>query len=59
MVIGEHETEDDIDLNPTKEKKLTNIRTTEKDEKMLLAPIREFSIEEAITYIRGIKFLLK
>eukprot|EP00331_Platyophrya_macrostoma_P003109 CAMPEP_0176412666 /NCGR_PEP_ID=MMETSP0127-20121128/4270_1 /TAXON_ID=938130 /ORGANISM="Platyophrya macrostoma, Strain WH" /LENGTH=642 /DNA_ID=CAMNT_0017792361 /DNA_START=66 /DNA_END=1994 /DNA_ORIENTATION=+ len=52
MIIGEHETEDDVDLNPTKEKKLTNIRTTTREEQVLLAPIREFSIEEAITYIR-------
>ena len=55
MVIGEHETEDDVDLNPTKEKKLSNVRTTTREEQTILAAPREFSIEEAITYIRGMR----
>ena len=58
MVVGECDKDDEIELNPTKEKKLTNIRTTEKEDKMILAQTREFSIEEAITYIRGNPLLL-
>jgi len=53
MVIGEHNKEDDIELNPTKEKKLTNIRAAGSDEKIILAPPRIFSLEEAISYVRG------
>ena len=53
MIIGESGKELDWDVNPTKVKELTNIRTHEKDEKIRLTPPREFSIEEAICYIRG------
>ena len=53
MVIGECIKDADVEVNPVKEKQLTNIRTHEKDEKVRLLPPREFSIEEAITYIRG------
>jgi GTP-binding protein len=53
MIIGESGKELDWDVNPTKLKELTNIRTHEKDEKVRLIPPREFSIEEAICYIRG------
>ena len=61
MVIGEHTKEIDIDLNPTKEKKLTNVRTVLADEKIFLTPPRIFSIDEVISYVRGIfiEFILK
>ena len=51
MVLGEHSRESDLDVNPIKEKKLTNIRAAGKDEAMLLIPPRRMSLEQAIAYI--------
>ena len=53
MVIGEHNKETDIDLNPCKEKKLTNVRTVLADEKIVLTPPRNFTVDEVISYVRG------
>jgi GTP-binding protein len=53
MIIGEHNREKDIDVNPTKEKKLTNIRAAGKDDHVVLAPIRPLPLEQAINFIRG------
>jgi len=52
MVIGEHNKEDDIELNVTKEKKLTNVRSVNAEEKLILTPPRIFTLEEAISYVR-------
>jgi GTP-binding protein len=52
MVIGEHKNDDDVELNPTKEKKLTNVRSTGADEKIVLTPPRVFTLEDAISYVR-------
>ena len=52
MVIGEHNRETDINVNPTKEKKLTNMRASGKDENVILAPIRAMTLEQAINFIR-------
>ena len=57
MVIGENIKDEDIEVNPTKEKKLTNIRAAGHDEKINLVPPKIFSLEEAISYVRGIKFM--
>jgi GTP-binding protein len=51
MILGEHSRENDLDVNPIKEKKLTNIRAAGKDEAMLLIPPRRMSLEQAIAYI--------
>jgi GTP-binding protein len=51
MVIGEHTRDSDLDVNPLKEKQLTNIRTTSKDEAIRLTPPRRMSLEQAIAYI--------
>ena len=51
MIIGEHNRERDIDVNPTKEKKLTNMRASGKDENVILAPIRPLTLEQAINFI--------
>lgn len=53
MVIGESIKDGDIDLNPTKEKKVTNVRSTGSEEKIVLAQPRQFTLEEAIAYVRG------
>jgi GTP-binding protein len=52
MVIGEHNKEDDIELNVTKEKKLTNVRSVNAEEKIILQPPKIFTLEEAISYVR-------
>ncbi|WP_298286034.1 translational GTPase TypA [Acidocella sp.] len=51
MILGEHSRENDLDVNPIKEKKLTNIRAAGKDEALLLTPPRRMSLEQAIAYI--------
>lgn len=54
MIIGEHNKEADVELNPTKEKRLTNVRSTQAEEKIVLNPPRIFTLEEALSYVRGI-----
>ena len=51
MILGEHSRGSDLEINPIKEKKLTNIRAAGKDEAMLLTPPRRMSLEQAIAYI--------
>ncbi|HUM08108.1 MAG TPA: translational GTPase TypA [Acidocella sp.] len=51
MILGEHSRENDLDVNPVREKKLTNIRAAGKDEALLLVPPRKMSLEQAIAYI--------
>ena len=51
LILGEHSRESDLDVNPIKEKKLTNVRASGKDDAMLLIPPRRMSLEQAIAYI--------
>jgi hypothetical protein len=51
MILGEHNRGTDLDVNPIKEKKLTNIRAAGKDDAMLLTPPRKMTLEQAIAYI--------
>ncbi len=51
MILGEHSRGSDLEVNPIKEKKLTNIRAAGKDDAMLLVPPRRMSLEQAIAYI--------
>jgi len=51
MVIGEHNKSNDITVNVTKTKKLTNMRASGSDDKVKLAPPILFSLEEALEYI--------
>ncbi|MCU0945406.1 MAG: translational GTPase TypA [Rubritepida sp.] len=51
MIIGENSRDDDLEVNPVKEKKLTNIRAAGKDDALLLIPPRKMSLEQAIAYI--------
>jgi GTP-binding protein len=51
MILGEHARGSDLDVNPIKEKKLTNIRAAGKDDAMLLIPPRRMSLEQAIAYV--------
>ncbi|MGE4047651.1 MAG: translational GTPase TypA [Acetobacteraceae bacterium] len=51
MILGENSRESDLEVNPIKEKKLTNIRAAGKDDAMLLIPPRKMSLEQAIAYV--------
>jgi GTP-binding protein len=51
MIIGENSREGDMEVNPCKTKKLTNMRASGSDEAVRLAPPRMFSLEQAIEYI--------
>ena len=51
MIVGENSRPGDLDVNPTKEKKLTNMRTTASDENIQLEPPRELTLEGALEYI--------
>ncbi|HET7620729.1 MAG TPA: translational GTPase TypA, partial [Gemmatimonadaceae bacterium] len=53
MIIGENARPGDMDVNPTKEKKLTNMRTTASDENIQLEPPRGLTLESALEYIEG------
>ena len=51
MVVGENVRTGDMDVNPSKEKKLTNMRTTASDEMIILEPPRQVTLELALEYI--------
>ena len=51
MIIGEHSRENDLEVNPLKGKKLTNVRASGSDEAARLTPHIKYSLEEAIAYI--------
>jgi GTP-binding protein len=51
MIVGENSRDDDMAVNPTKEKKLTNMRATGTDKNILLRPPRQMSLEIALEYI--------
>jgi GTP-binding protein len=52
MIIGEHSRDNDLEVNPLKGKKLTNMRASGKDEAVVLTPAIRMSLEEAIAYIQ-------
>ncbi len=52
MIIGENARADDMDVNPTKEKKLTNVRSSTAEELVRLIPPRRLSLEQALEFIR-------
>jgi GTP-binding protein len=52
MIVGENSRESDIDVNVTKEKKLTNMRASGADEALQLIPPRILSMEQAIEFIK-------
>ena len=53
MIIGENSRGNDLTVNPTREKKLNNIRTHSKDESLVIAPPRRFSLEQCLEWIRA------
>ena len=51
MILGEHSRDNDLEVNPLKGKKLTNVRASGKDDAVTLTPPRRLSLEQAIAYI--------
>jgi len=51
MIVGENARENDMTVNPCREKKLTNMRASGSDENVILKPPRELSLEAALEYI--------
>ena len=52
MIFGEHNRSNDIDANPCKEKKLTNMRASGRDENVVLSPVKPLTLERAIHFLR-------
>ena len=52
MVVGENARAEDLDVNATKEKKLTNMRSSTAEELVRLIPPRPLSLEQALEFIR-------
>ncbi len=51
MIVGEHSRDNDLVVNATKAKQLTNVRAAGSDENIILSPPRKFTLEQAIDYI--------
>ncbi len=52
MIIGEHNRDNDLNVNPCREKKLTNMRASGKDEATTLTPVLPMTLEKAIEFIK-------
>jgi len=52
MIVGEHNRDNDLNVNPCKEKKLTNLRASGKDEAVILTPVTPLTLEWALHFIR-------
>ena len=52
MIVGEHNRDRDLDVNPCKTKKLSNMRAANRDENVILSPPRTMTLEAAINFIR-------
>jgi GTP-binding protein len=57
MILGENAREDDMNVNVTKEKKQTNMRSSSADEAIRLIPPREMTLEKAIEFIADDEFV--
>jgi GTP-binding protein len=52
MIVGEHNRDNDLNVNPAKTKKLTNMRASGKDDAVILTPVLAMTLERAIQFIR-------
>jgi GTP-binding protein len=52
MIVGEHNRENDLNVNPCKEKKLTNMRASGRDENVILTTVLPMTLERALHFIR-------
>ena len=53
MIVGENSRQEDLDVNATKEKHLTNMRSSTADELVRLVPERELSLDQALEFLRA------
>ena len=53
MIVGEHAKENDLNVNPSKTKKLSNMRAAGKDEAVVLTPTLPMTLERAVQFIRA------
>ena len=51
MIVGEHARPQDLDVNPTKTRHLSNVRAAGRDDTVRLTPPRLLSLEEALAYV--------
>jgi len=52
MIVGEHAKENDLEVNITREKKLTNVRASGSDEAIRLVPVKKMTLERAMEWIK-------
>jgi GTP-binding protein len=52
MIVGEHNRGNDLNVNPCREKKLTNLRAAGRDENIILTPVQPMTLEQALQFIR-------
>ncbi|BEV66704.1 translational GTPase TypA [Bdellovibrio bacteriovorus] len=52
MIVGEHAKENDLEVNITREKKLSNVRASGSDEAIRLVPVKKFTLERAMEWIK-------
>jgi len=52
MIFGEHNRNNDLNANPCKEKKLTNMRAAGRDDNVILTPVKPMTLERALHFIR-------
>ena len=52
MIVGEHNRDNDLDVNPCKGKKLSNMRASGKDDSVMLTPVIPMTLEKAIDFIK-------
>ena len=57
MIVGENSRENDMIVNPIREKKLTNMRAAGSDENIILKPPRDMSLEIALEYIEDDEYV--
>ncbi len=57
QVIGEHTRQNDITVNVTKSKQLTNMRASGSDDKAVIVPPKVFTLEEALEYIKSDEYV--
>ncbi len=57
MIVGEHNRDKDLNINPCKTKKLSNMRAAGRDENVILTPPRTMTLEAAINFIRDDEFV--
>lgn len=57
MIVGEHNRENDLDINVLKGKQLTNMRASGKDDAVILTPPRKMSLEDMIAYVNDDELL--